>query len=300
MKKTGFVLVLLLLCGSIFSLMRFDGSNIFSTTDIITFNKHLTGYGGSDVFSITTNSLFNKHLTGYDGSDVFSITSNSLFNKHLTGYAVSGECSIIEETLPVEVTSFMVAQAGINNVRLQWVTQSESNVYGFHIYKSVQPELMQAQMLDILINGTNTSQMQIYVYTDEEIYEPGTYYYWLEVMDINLSSRFFGPRSVTVVYPTGDQEIPLVTKILSIFPNPFNPGTWISYSIAEKGSVKLEIFNLKGQLVKKLVIDNKTAGLYKYYWDGRNQDGINCTSGLYLLRFSTQTTFQTAKLMLIK
>jgi len=103
----------------------------------------------------------------------------------LTGYGESGTFEITEQTLPVELSSFTATQSGMNSVRLLWVTQSETNVYGFKIYKSNQEELSQAQMLNVLIDATNTSQMQVYVYVDEEIYSSGIYYYWLEVIDVN-------------------------------------------------------------------------------------------------------------------
>jgi len=117
----------------------------------------------------------------------------------LTGYGESGTFEITEQTLPVELSSFTATQSGMNSVRLLWVTQSETNVYGFKIYKSNQEELSQAQMLNVLIDATNTSQMQVYVYVDEEIYSSGIYYYWLEVIDVNGYSQFKGPISVILL-----------------------------------------------------------------------------------------------------
>jgi len=72
----------------------------------------------------------------------------------LTGYGESGTFEITEQTLPVELSSFTATQSGMNSVRLLWVTQSETNVYGFKIYKSNQEELSQAQMLNVLIDAT--------------------------------------------------------------------------------------------------------------------------------------------------
>jgi len=224
----------------------------------------------------------------------------------LTGYGESGTFEITEQTLPVELSSFTATQSGMNSVRLLWVTQSETNVYGFKIYKSNQEELSQAQMLNVLIDATNTSQTQDYVYVDEEIYSSGIYYYWLEVIEVNGYSWFKGPISVNVVYPEGEgnQDIPrLITGIDSIYPNPFNPGTYISYSLEEMTNVKLEIFNLKGQLVwdnGNKVILNQSAGHYKYFWDGKNLNGNNCTSGIYFFRLTTNKSTYVAKMILMK
>ncbi len=237
-------------------------------------------------------------LTGKGESAVSSVTG--IPSQHLSGKGESGTFEITDQTLPVELSSFIATQSGINSVRLLWVTQSESNVYGFKIYKSNQEELSQAQMLNVLINATNTSQMQVYVYVDDEIYSSGIYYYWLEVIDVNGYSQFKGPISVNVVYPEGNQDIPLITGIDSIYPNPFNPGTWLSYSLEEMTNVKLEIFNLKGQLVWKNEIPNQSANRYRYFWDGKNLNGNNCTSGIYFFRLTTNKSNYIAKMILMK
>ena len=275
MKRQGLLLVLMLISISVFA---------------------LTGKGESDVSSVT--GIPSQHLSGKGESDVSSVTG--IPSQHLSGKGESGTFEITDQTLPVELSSFIATQSGINSVRLLWVTQSESNVYGFKIYKSNQEELSQAQMLNVLINATNTSQMQVYVYVDKEIYSSGIYYYWLEVIDVNGYSQFKGPISVNVVYPEGNQDIPLITGIDSIYPNPFNPGTWLSYSLEEMTNVKLEIFNLKGQLVWKNEIPNQSANRYRYFWDGKNLNGNNCTSGIYFFRLTTNKSNYIAKMILMK
>jgi hypothetical protein len=43
------------------------------------------------------------------------------------------------------------------------------------------------------------------------------------------------------------------------FPNPFNPETTIRYSLKEAGQVKINIFNMKGQMIRSLLNENKSA-----------------------------------------
>jgi flagellar hook assembly protein FlgD len=65
-------------------------------------------------------------------------------------------------------------------------------------------------------------------------------------------------------------------------------------------NVKLEIFNLKGQLVWKNEIPNQSANRYRYFWDGKNLNGNNCTSGIYFFRLTTNKSNYIAKMILMK
>jgi hypothetical protein len=82
---------------------------------------------------------------------------------------------------------------------------------------------------------------------------------------------------------------------LSVFPNPFNPTTTISFSLVESGFVKLELFDLLGRTVATLSDGVLIAGQHKFRFDGSN-----IASGVYLARLTTPRAAQTAKLLLLK
>lgn len=82
---------------------------------------------------------------------------------------------------------------------------------------------------------------------------------------------------------------------LSVFPNPFNPTTTISFSLVESGLVKLELFDLLGRTVATLSDGVLIAGQHKFHFDGSN-----IASGVYLARLSTPRASQTVKLLLLK
>ncbi|MYE87552.1 hypothetical protein F4X33_00955, partial [Candidatus Poribacteria bacterium] len=70
--------------------------------------------------------------------------------------------------------------------------------------------------------------------------------------------------------------IPEETALLHNYPNPFNPETWIPYQLAESADVTLAIYDMNGQLVRRLAVGHQAAGMYQsrsraVYWDGRNQ-----------------------------
>ncbi|MEN6445943.1 MAG: C25 family cysteine peptidase [Candidatus Cloacimonas sp.] len=94
--------------------------------------------------------------------------------------------------------------------------------------------------------------------------------------------------------------IPIVTALHRNYPNPFNPETSIKYSLSVAGPVKLDIYNIKGQLVRRMVDEHKTAGNYTVVWNGKDEQGKNVSSGIYFYRMQTTNYSSTHKMMLMK
>ncbi|MDA3814446.1 MAG: T9SS type A sorting domain-containing protein, partial [Candidatus Cloacimonetes bacterium] len=65
-------------------------------------------------------------------------------------------------------------------------------------------------------------------------------------------------------------------------PNPFNPETNIKFYLDESSHVSLEIYNIKGQLVKTLVNNDLSAGEHSFIWNGKDGNGNQVASGIYL------------------
>jgi len=84
------------------------------------------------------------------------------------------------------------------------------------------------------------------------------------------------------------------------YPNPFNPGTTIEYTLARRAQVTIEIFNIIGQRVRILVDETKSAGSYRTAWDGRDDAGWSVSTGVYLYRFQADDAVQTRKMLLVK
>ena len=84
------------------------------------------------------------------------------------------------------------------------------------------------------------------------------------------------------------------------FPNPFNPNTNISFSLPLAQAARINIYNLKGQLVKKLLDANLPAGQNLINWDGRDDNGKPVSSGIYSYRLQSGGINITRKMMLMK
>ena len=100
---------------------------------------------------------------------------------------------------------------------------------------------------------------------------------------------------------TGTDDLPVLrTELHSNYPNPFNPVTNIAYSVKEAGNVTLQVYNIKGQLVKTLVNDVREAGSFTTTWSGRDNSNKSVSSGVYFYKMKTGNYTSTKKMILMK
>ena len=98
---------------------------------------------------------------------------------------------------------------------------------------------------------------------------------------------------------------PSRTALLSNYPNPFNPETWIPYQLAVPAEVVLTIYDMNGGVVRRLEMGHQAAGMYRNrsraaYWDGRNQEGESVASGLYFYTLKAGEFAGTRKMLIRK
>jgi len=93
---------------------------------------------------------------------------------------------------------------------------------------------------------------------------------------------------------------PLVNRLGGNYPNPFNPSTTIAYSMAREGYVSIAVYNLKGQLVQRLVNGLRGAGEHSVVWNGDDASGRSVGSGVYFYRMSVGDYTAVRKMLLIK
>jgi len=101
--------------------------------------------------------------------------------------------------------------------------------------------------------------------------------------------------------PLEDPTVPvLATELQGNYPNPFNPETTIRYSVKETVPVTIEVYNLKGQLVRTLVNEVKTAGNYSVVWNGRDSHNQPVSSGVYFYKMNAGKYSNTKKMIMMK
>ena len=99
--------------------------------------------------------------------------------------------------------------------------------------------------------------------------------------------------------------VPKKTELLTNFPNPFNPETWIPYQLANPAEVTLTIYDIRGVVVRELQLGHQPAGIYHnrsraIHWDGRNTFGEKVATGVYFYTLKAGDFTATRKLLIRK
>lgn len=152
-----------------------------------------------------------------------------------------------------------------------------------HMNVIVMPESFLQLSVSFIPTGSGTFEKTLTLNTDATT----------PTITINLSG-------IGEVVSNDDNALQTITALKGNFPNPFNPTTEIAYSLKETGKVKIEIYNLKGQLVKTLVNDTMPQGEHRITWNGKDQRGNGVASGIYMYRMETPSYTKTKKMMLMK
>jgi hypothetical protein len=136
----------------------------------------------------------------------------------------------------------------------------------------------------------------------------------LEGNRVTLAGRDGKPVNLKIIIGTrayrdqkllGYQEVPRAFALGQNHPNPFNPATVIRYALAGNHGrtaalpVRLEVYNLKGQLVKTLVNATQSSGYYQAVWGGDDLHGRKVASGFYFYRLQAGDQFRAYKKMVI-
>ncbi|MCG9134115.1 T9SS type A sorting domain-containing protein [Candidatus Poribacteria bacterium] len=98
---------------------------------------------------------------------------------------------------------------------------------------------------------------------------------------------------------------PQKTRLLSNYPNPFNPETWIPYQLAAPSDVSISIHAADGKLVQTLALGHLAAGIYRShsraaYWDGKNAFDEPVASGVYFYTLTAGDFTATRKMLIRK
>lgn len=89
-------------------------------------------------------------------------------------------------------------------------------------------------------------------------------------------------------------------RLYKNYPNPFNPQTRITFHLKKPQTVRLNIFDIQGRLVRTLTDGFLEAGSHTFRWDGSDARGRKAASGMYLYRLKGRSEVRTRRMILLE
>jgi len=174
-------------------------------------------------------------------------------------------------------------------------------------------------ILDAAVTNRESDDFSVFLgvgdgtFEDEERFDAGKYPWGIVASDLNgdgapdivISNRDGWDVSVVMnmsCFYVGVEETlaprPLFSPVTA--PNPFNPSTTILFTVKEPGEVTVDIYDVRGRLVRTMASHAFTPGLHKTVWNGIDRSGIPSSSGLYLYRIRSGRQTATGKMILAR
>ena len=196
----------------------------------------------------------------------------------------------IDNRPPGPPSSFVVAtQPGQGN-QLDWTAPTDPDLYEFRVYRGTSSNFEPSD--GILL--TTTTQTDVF----DAVASPWQYHYLVAAVD--WSGNESAPVEPSVTTDVGGR-IPARSELHQNVPNPFNPSTTITYDVAAPGGrVALEVFDVRGQLIRTLVDAQQAPGSRSVHWDGRDNRGQRVVSGLYFYRLRVGDLAFTRKMTIVQ
>jgi hypothetical protein len=112
-------------------------------------------------------------------------------------------------------------------------------------------------------------------------------------------------RAIEVLRRLLFSSAPDHNSLLQNYPNPFNPETWMPFHIADASRVSIEIYNVKGDGIRRLDLGYRLPGRYESrgdaaYWDGRDERGEPVSSGVFFYTLIANSFRATKKMVVVK
>ena len=170
------------------------------------------------------------------------------------------------------------------NPELAFTIQNTSRIYNNYCIDNVlfSPSRYTVYLYDI--EGNPSGELEPFNY-----FNPNSDYRGISFFSHGEEDYFFCEQLECIstynysIETSAEDELPKSKIALSNYPNPFNPETTISFSVTQNSDfVSLEIYNIKGQKVKKLEIRNMKLGINEVVWDGKDENNKPVSSGVYM------------------
>jgi len=189
-----------------------------------------------------------------------------------------------DDVTPVHLLSFTAAR-GTEGAVLRWTVQSQvPDLLGFHVHRGDDGVPRQRLTTTLLVGDLD------YVFVDPQP-PPTASEYWLAEWLTTGAIVWHGPALLA-----GARRLELF--LAPNTPNPFTASTRFDFHLAEPGPVRLDVYDVAGRLVARLVAGSLPAGEHGIAWNGRDDQGAFVPSGVYFCKLESGGAAVTRKLLL--
>lgn len=180
--------------------------------------------------------------------------------------------------------------AGYNNesITLTWKLLQMSNKFSFIVKRACKPN----DIFENVTSSVDAIDTVSFCYQDFDIEFGQTYQYRVEISEGKDVWRLFDTQLI---------EVPMLPVTLyQNYPNPFNPSTIIRYYLPKKCYVTMNIFDVTGKQITKLIQKEQNKGFHVLEWDGKDNRGNKIETGIYFYRLVTGSEKISKKMVLIR
>ena len=199
--------------------------------------------------------------------------------------------SLVDATGTIVPTLMQNFSANVNDgvVHVSWALSIHVGSESFKVYRKNLTNSGSWESLNVEIEDHGN----LYSFTDATCVPGLKYSYRVDMFEED------GWRTLFETDPMSVPKMPLV--LYQNFPNPFNPGTRIEFYLPSKAMVWLDVYNVEGKIVKRLIAGSERGqGRVVEYWDGTNENGGKAASGIYYCRLRAGKITRTRKMVLLQ
>ncbi len=278
---------------------NFSGGDYGSTTvtnspaNRISLNIVLTNVSGGTIVSSTFMDVatitFNTANPSGSSNLIFSLLE--FYSSLGVEWNVGSFTNLNTNPLPVELSSFTGKVVDNKSINLKWITKTEVDNYGFDVERKINEG--EWSSLGFVEGHGNSNSPKNYSFTDNDLFAGGSkFQYRLKQIDTDGKYEYSDVVEVEIK--------PTQFELSQNFPNPFNPSTTIRFSLPKETQLKINIYNMLGELVETIADGTYEAGYHKVTFQASSAKGGGLPSGAYIYRIESADFVQVRKMILIK
>jgi len=174
--------------------------------------------------------------------------------------------------------------------------ETESGTFyflGYDFVTSIEPDTGPILEVEVEFSATLTNPSVVFMITAVSAGD-------VNANPLTIVADNFGQFSGEMVGIDNGDGMPARFALHPNYPNPFNPSTIITYDLALQSDVSLNIYDMRGRMIRNLVGKTQDAGHYLVEWHGNDNSGNNVGAGVYIYRLSAGSRVFSQKMILMK